>query len=183
MATSSPPDPGTDRSAGPDSLPKWKQILQDLPAYTPGQHLTGDAAAKFRDRVTRSYGAGGTVRGIVAETGRSYGVVQRTLSQAQVLRPPGCPLSDRSKRKGRSVRRLDGENRQHFVARVIRERVNDGTYPPGTRIPSGVTLAKELDVSQFTVHMAVKTLKTQRVLMGSRAYTLGTLVRRSVPPS
>ncbi|MEU6230525.1 GntR family transcriptional regulator [Streptomyces sp. NPDC047042] len=145
--------------------------MQEAPAWTPGAWLTGKDAEVFTALVTRSYEAGGTVRGISDVIARSYGSVHTALEQAGVLRPPGRPIA-----KGLAAHRPSGEKLQPFVERVILERIRDGTYPRGKRLPPGTLLAKELGVSPFTVHAVFKTLRQERVLESAGADTLGTWV-------
>ncbi|WP_341721112.1 winged helix-turn-helix domain-containing protein [Micromonospora sp. FIMYZ51] len=45
-------------------------------------------------------------------------------------------------------------------------KIKDGTYPPGSQLPSGRKLAAEYDVSQSTISRAVATLRKQGVLVG-----------------
>lgn len=45
-------------------------------------------------------------------------------------------------------------------------RIEDGTYPPGTQLPSGRALAAEYDVSQSTISRAVATLRERGILVG-----------------
>ncbi|WP_231626925.1 GntR family transcriptional regulator [Streptomyces apocyni] len=42
------------------------------------------------------------------------------------------------------------EPRWRQVARIIRERIADGTYPPGTRIPSVVEMLNEFGIATST---------------------------------
>ncbi|WP_089011507.1 winged helix-turn-helix domain-containing protein [Micromonospora inositola] len=45
-------------------------------------------------------------------------------------------------------------------------KIKDGTYPPGSQLPSGRALAAEYDVSQSTISRAVATLRERGVLVG-----------------
>lgn len=45
-------------------------------------------------------------------------------------------------------------------------KIKDGTYPPGSQLPSGRALADEYDVSQSTISRAVARLRQQGVLVG-----------------
>ncbi|WP_189042511.1 winged helix-turn-helix domain-containing protein [Micromonospora sonchi] len=45
-------------------------------------------------------------------------------------------------------------------------KIKDGTYPPGSQLPSGRALADEYDVSQSTISRAVARLRDQGVLVG-----------------
>ena len=45
-------------------------------------------------------------------------------------------------------------------------KIKDGTYPPGTQLPSGRALADAYDVSQSTISRAVARLRQQGVLVG-----------------
>jgi len=52
------------------------------------------------------------------------------------------------------------EPRWRQVARIIRQRIDDGTYPPRTRVPSVVELLEEFGIATSTgqkVHRALRT--------------------------
>ncbi|WP_433346653.1 GntR family transcriptional regulator [Micromonospora sp. CA-111912] len=46
------------------------------------------------------------------------------------------------------------------------KKIKNGTYPPGSQLPSGRDLADAYDVSQSTISRAVATLRDQGVLVG-----------------
>ncbi|MCX4474732.1 HTH-type transcriptional repressor YvoA [Micromonospora sp. MW-13] len=46
------------------------------------------------------------------------------------------------------------------------KKIKNGTYPPGSQLPSGRDLADVYDVSQSTISRAVATLREQGVLVG-----------------
>ncbi|KKK07251.1 winged helix-turn-helix domain-containing protein [Micromonospora sp. HK10] len=46
------------------------------------------------------------------------------------------------------------------------KKIKDGTYPPGSQLPSGRMLADVYDVSQSTISRAVARLRQQGVLVG-----------------
>lgn len=48
----------------------------------------------------------------------------------------------------------------------LRSKIKDGTYPPGTQLPSGRALADSYDVSHSTIQRAIATLREQGVLVG-----------------
>lgn len=146
-------------------------MLQEAPAWPPGAWLTGEEAEVFSALVIRSYQDGGTVRGISEVIARSYGSVRNILDQGGVLRPPGRPTV-----KGLAAHRPSGERLRPFVERGILERIGDGTYSRGKRLPPGTLLAEEFGVSPFTVHAAFKALRQERVLESGGADTLGTWV-------
>ena len=45
------------------------------------------------------------------------------------------------------------------VADVIRSRIADGTYPPGTRVPSVIDLAAEFGIAQATAQKTLTRLR------------------------
>jgi len=45
-------------------------------------------------------------------------------------------------------------------------RIKDGTYPPGSQLPSGRELAAEYNISHSTIQRAVATLRERGVLVG-----------------
>ncbi|MFM9538664.1 helix-turn-helix domain-containing protein [Streptomyces turgidiscabies] len=182
-ATRPSPEADTGVCAAPDQIPEWRRILQELPPCTPRVWLTGDAAERFTVLVARSYKAGGTLRGISEVTGRSYGVVRTAVQQAGVLRPRGKPRNKHARPHGPFVHKRRGQTLQQAVAGVICDRIADGTYLAGKRIPSSVALAEEFGVSLFTVLAALKKLRQERVLLSGGPDTLGTWVNTSRPPS
>ena len=52
------------------------------------------------------------------------------------------------------------------VARALRGRVGDGTYAPGSRIPTEDELVREFGVSGITVRRAIRDLTTEGLLLG-----------------
>ncbi|MEU5786185.1 winged helix-turn-helix domain-containing protein [Micromonospora purpureochromogenes] len=49
---------------------------------------------------------------------------------------------------------------------ALMRKIEDGTYAPGSQLPSGRALADEYDVSQSTISRAVARLRKQGVLVG-----------------
>ena len=47
------------------------------------------------------------------------------------------------------------------IAAVIIERIKDGTYPPGTKVPSVVQIATEFDVANSTAQRAMEAVRAQ----------------------
>ena len=45
------------------------------------------------------------------------------------------------------------------VAEVLRERMTDGTYPAGSRVPSVVALSEEFGIAQATAQKALRALR------------------------
>ncbi|EYR63851.1 GntR family transcriptional regulator [Actinotalea ferrariae CF5-4] len=66
-------------------------------------------------------------------------------------------------------------SRAHRVARDLERRVLDGTYPPGSQLPTEPDLCAEFGVSRTTVRAAVGTLQDRGLL--SREQGRGTFVR------
>ncbi|WP_344294146.1 winged helix-turn-helix domain-containing protein [Streptomyces synnematoformans] len=52
-----------------------------------------------------------------------------------------------------------GIPRWRQVAEVLRARIADGTYPPGSRVPSVVALTEEFGVAQATAQKALRSLR------------------------
>lgn len=66
------------------------------------------------------------------------------------------------------------------VADTIRERIYDGTYPPGSKLPSRTALCKEFEVSDIVVGAATRELKREgltETLPG-----IGLFVVKPLPP-
>lgn len=63
------------------------------------------------------------------------------------------------------------------VADVLRQRMIDGSYSPGARIPSAADLATEFKVSTITVRRAIRDLTLQGALIGKQG--LGVFVAQS----
>ena len=49
------------------------------------------------------------------------------------------------------------------VYEVMRERIVDGTYPPGERLPSVVDVCGEFGISQMTARRVLKELRTDKL--------------------
>jgi GntR family transcriptional regulator len=60
------------------------------------------------------------------------------------------------------------------VAAILRERIESGELPPGTQLPSVLTMAGEYQVSVPTVRKAVNQLKAEGLITGVPGY--GTFV-------
>lgn len=60
------------------------------------------------------------------------------------------------------------------IAAVITGRIADGTYPPGTRVPSVVEIAAEWDVAASTAQKVLAHLKAEGVVRSEIG--LGTFV-------
>jgi GntR family transcriptional regulator len=60
------------------------------------------------------------------------------------------------------------------LANLIRRRIEDGTYPPGGRVPSEVTFVQETGFARDTVRKAINLLVTENRLYIVRG--LGTFV-------
>lgn len=67
------------------------------------------------------------------------------------------------------------------VADTIRERIYDGTYPPGSKLPSRSALCKEFDVSDIVIGAATRVLRQEKLtetLPGIGLYVVKTLPPR-----
>lgn len=61
---------------------------------------------------------------------------------------------------------FDGPDELYLqLARVLRERIEDGTYPPNRRIPSVVALCREFELANGTVQRALRLLKDEGLLI------------------
>ena len=60
------------------------------------------------------------------------------------------------------------------LAAILRERIKSGELPPGTQLPSALTLAGEYQVSVPTVRKAIDALKAEGLVTGVAGY--GTFV-------
>lgn len=54
-----------------------------------------------------------------------------------------------------------GVPRWRQVAEVIRARIADGTYPPGSRVPSVVQLSEEFGIAQATAQKVLRALRAE----------------------
>lgn len=75
-----------------------------------------------------------------------------------------------------------GRSQYEQVADLLRERIENGTYPPGSALPSEPTLSSELGLSRVTINRAVTILRAEgyvKVKRGSGAFvrTLPRIVR------
>lgn len=60
------------------------------------------------------------------------------------------------------------------IAAILEQRIADGTYPPGTRLPGAVPLAAEFGVASSTAARAVQDLKRRGLVTASPGW--GTFV-------
>jgi GntR family transcriptional regulator len=65
------------------------------------------------------------------------------------------------------------------VAQIIIGRIKDGTYPPGSRVPSTLELATELGVASSTSQKALAHLRREGWLRGETG--IGTFVTDQPP--
>jgi GntR family transcriptional regulator len=67
------------------------------------------------------------------------------------------------------------------LAAILRKRIEDGTYPPGTRLPTHLALESESGLSPMTVRRAIKLLADEgwvRTRPGRGTF----VARRDQPP-
>ncbi|MFF3875016.1 GntR family transcriptional regulator [Streptomyces sp. NPDC001978] len=69
---------------------------------------------------------------------------------------------------------------RQIAAEIIR-RIKDGTYPPGSRVPSTLEIAQEFGVVNATAAKAMRHLQDQGWTRGEVG--LGTFVVGTLPPS
>lgn len=67
------------------------------------------------------------------------------------------------------------------VAQIVIGRIQDGTYPPGSRVPSTLELATELGVASSTSQKALAYLRREGWLRGETG--IGTFVTDEPPTS
>ncbi|UUU28137.1 GntR family transcriptional regulator [Streptomyces sp. DSM 40750] len=67
-----------------------------------------------------------------------------------------------------------------MAAEIIR-RIQDGTYPPGSRVPSTLEIAQEFGVVNATAAKAMRHVREQDWTRGEVG--LGTFVADTLPPS
>ena len=65
------------------------------------------------------------------------------------------------------------------VAQIIVGRIKDGTYPPGSRVPSTLELATELGIASSTSQKALAYLRREGWLRGETG--IGTFVADRLP--
>ena len=70
-------------------------------------------------------------------------------------------------------------NKYEAIARCLRERVQDGTYPPGRKMPSEAELCREFGASRLSVRSAVGQLAAQGLIETFQGK--GSFVRRRAP--
>ena len=62
------------------------------------------------------------------------------------------------------------------VADIIRARISDGTYPPGSRVPSVVQITAEFGIAAVTAQKVLRALReegTVRTEVGMGSYVTG----------
>ena len=60
------------------------------------------------------------------------------------------------------------------IAAVVIQRIKDGTYPPGSKVPSVVQLAAEFDVVNSTAQRAMEAVRAEGLTRSERG--MGTFV-------
>lgn len=65
------------------------------------------------------------------------------------------------------------------VAQIVIGRIKDGTYPPGSRVPSTLELATELGIASSTSQKALAHLRAEGWLRGETG--IGTFVTDQPP--
>lgn len=50
------------------------------------------------------------------------------------------------------------------VAEVIRGRIGDGTYPPGSRVPSVVQIIEEFNIANVTAQKVLRALREEGLI-------------------
>ncbi|MYX36008.1 MULTISPECIES: winged helix-turn-helix domain-containing protein [unclassified Streptomyces] len=65
------------------------------------------------------------------------------------------------------------------VVALVVDRINDGTYPPGSRVPSTLELATELGIATSTSQKALAHLRNEGWLRGETG--IGTFVADQPP--
>ncbi|MFH8737876.1 MULTISPECIES: winged helix-turn-helix domain-containing protein [unclassified Streptomyces] len=63
------------------------------------------------------------------------------------------------------------------IAAVIIERITNGTYPPGSKVPSIVALAAEFDVVNSTAQRAMEAVRAEGLTRSEKG--MGTFVLKS----
>lgn len=69
------------------------------------------------------------------------------------------------------------ESRAQHIGRVIRDRIQSGEWPPGTRLPSNAELASTFGVARMTVRHALASMEAEGLLQGRQG--TGTFVLSS----
>src|ERR1041384_8382015 len=67
------------------------------------------------------------------------------------------------------------------IVQAIRRRISDGTYPPGSLLPSETQLVREFEVSRPTVVRALQVLQLRGVI--DREHGKGSFVKATPPVS
>ena len=80
-------------------------------------------------------------------------------------------MSDRSEHPPRAI--------YERIADALQKQIFDGTYPPGTRLPTIADLKEKYEVSAIVIRQAVARLKTQGLVETNRR--AGTVVRERPP--
>lgn len=63
------------------------------------------------------------------------------------------------------------------LVQILRDRIKDGTYPPGKRMPSRFELEQEFGLAQGTISKALDRLKDEGLIVGITGR--GTFVREA----
>src|SRR5690349_16195475 len=66
------------------------------------------------------------------------------------------------------------------LERTLAERIGDGVYPPGSKLPSESTIAEEMGVSRTVVREAISRLNAAGI--AATRHGIGTFVAADIPP-
>ncbi|MFK8847995.1 GntR family transcriptional regulator [Streptomyces sp. Ac-502] len=72
-----------------------------------------------------------------------------------------------------------GEPRWRQVARIIRQRIEDGTYQPGTRVPSVTEMLDEFGISTSTGQKVHRGLRAEGLIYTEPG--MGSFVSKDLP--
>ena len=67
------------------------------------------------------------------------------------------------------------------VAEVVRARIADGTYPPGSRVPSVVQIIEEFGIANVTAQKALRSLREDGLIRTEPG--MGSFVAEPPPPA
>ncbi|MGW1077009.1 winged helix-turn-helix domain-containing protein [Streptomyces sp. NPDC002537] len=65
------------------------------------------------------------------------------------------------------------------MAEVIRQRIQDGTYPPRSRVPSVLQLTEEFGIASMTAHKVHRALRAEGLIYTEPG--LGSFVSKELP--
>ncbi|MFB1048087.1 GntR family transcriptional regulator [Streptomyces chrestomyceticus] len=144
--------------------PKWMQVAEVVrqriaSGVYPLHHLISEVKLEREFAAARV-----TVRKVTAAL-RAEGLIVTTPGMGSFVAVEMPATGGLAGSGGRTMLDFDPMRpRWHQVVDVIRERISDGTYPPGERVPSVLQLQEEFGIANVTAHKVHRGLRAEALI-------------------